>query len=123
MNDGTFERDAAEPCAHIHRAVDDLFHATGAEPYEDALNIVQRTLHAAIPLTTSPGEQEELQLVLDAVDKAQGQPVEFRGINTAPEDPDHVKQVINHIAHLEMDQVDAIREQLIAWREAEEVRP
>jgi hypothetical protein len=56
--------------------------------------------------------------------KLLGRPVdEFSGINSAPDDPVHVEQVINHIAHLEEEQVDAIRTKLIEWREAEEVRP
>lgn len=41
---------------------------------------------------------------------------EFGGINTAPDDPAHVTQVLCHIAHLEEEQVSAIRRGLIQWQ-------
>jgi NTP pyrophosphatase (non-canonical NTP hydrolase) len=44
-------------------------------------------------------------------------PVEFSGITSAPDNPIHVEQVINHIAHLDEEQVTAIRNQLNLWHE------
>jgi hypothetical protein len=43
---------------------------------------------------------------------------EFSGINSAPDDPVHVQEVIDHIAHLEPEQVDAITAALIQWKKA-----
>ncbi len=40
---------------------------------------------------------------------------EFAGITTAPNDPSHVGQVIDHIAHLEEEQVADIRFALKQW--------
>lgn len=40
---------------------------------------------------------------------------EFSGIDTAPEDPRHVQQVIDHIAHLEDEQVAEIRDAMNSW--------
>lgn len=42
--------------------------------------------------------------------------VEFSGVTTAPDDVKHVAQVIDHIAHLNEDQVATIREHLKAWK-------
>lgn len=42
-------------------------------------------------------------------------PEEFGGITTAPDDPAHVEQVINHLAHLEDEQVAKIRDELNKW--------
>jgi hypothetical protein len=37
---------------------------------------------------------------------------------TAPDDPSHVQEVIDHIAHLSDEQVAAIRERLNQWEAA-----
>jgi hypothetical protein len=47
---------------------------------------------------------------------------EFSGINSATDDPKHVEEVINHIAHLDEDQVTAIRNQLNLWHETAQER-
>ncbi len=39
-----FERDAAEPCAHIARAINELFGAVNAQPLDDAETIIEITL-------------------------------------------------------------------------------
>jgi hypothetical protein len=43
---------------------------------------------------------------------------EFSGITTAPEDPTHAQQVVDHIAHLREDQINVITDVLLSWREA-----
>lgn len=40
---------------------------------------------------------------------------EFGGIDTAPNDPTHVRQVIDHIAHLEDHQVAEIQREICNW--------
>lgn len=44
-------------------------------------------------------------------------PEEFLGIDTAPNDPRHAQQVIDHIAHLEEPQIKAIRDALNSWED------
>lgn len=45
---------------------------------------------------------------------------EFGGVDTAPDDPRHVGQIIDHIAHLEDEQVMAIHQELSGWKRATE---
>lgn len=58
--------------------------------------------------------REAVELAAEA--DARSRTEEFSGVDTAPDDPRHVEQVINHLAHLEDEQVEAIRRELASWK-------
>ena len=63
-------------------------------------------------------KSETLDWLLDSVGPPDAEPQEFGDVDTAPNDPRHVGQLIDHLAHLEDDQVAEIRAKLNEWEEA-----
>lgn len=61
---------------------------------------------------------EPLEEVLRKADQEYLGGFDFTGVTTAPNDPLHAQQVVDHIAHLEEDQTKLIRHALNSWHEA-----
>jgi hypothetical protein len=60
---------------------------------------------------------EEARERVAALRESGGLPTDWSEVRTSPNDPRHVTEILNHIAHLDGDQEEEIRAKLEDWRE------
>lgn len=60
---------------------------------------------------------EEYKMKREALRQAGGEPTEWSEVRTAPGNPRHVTEILNHIAHLDYGQEEELRNTLNRWKE------